>query len=64
MNHLSESYPKIILEIEPADSGEDASRRYSFYQRNNFSLIDTTHVQPSYGEGKISESVVACQLYS
>lgn len=54
MNHLSESYPKIILEIEPADSGEDASRRYSFYQRNNFSLIDTTHVQPSYGEGKKS----------
>lgn len=54
MNHLSESYPKIILEIEPADSGEDASRRYSFYQRNNFSLIDTTHVQPSYGKGKKS----------
>jgi len=54
MNHLSESYPNIILEIEPAELSEDASRRYSFYQRNNFSLIDTTHVQPSYGEGKKS----------
>ena len=54
MNHLSESYPNIILEIEPAELSEDASRRYTFYQRNNFSLIDTTHVQPSYGEGKKS----------
>lgn len=52
MNHLSDNYPQIILEIEPAELSEDASRRYSFYQRNNFSLIDTTHVQPSYGEGK------------
>ncbi|WP_288375052.1 GNAT family N-acetyltransferase [Chryseobacterium culicis] len=54
MHHLSESYPNIILEIEPAEMSEDASRRYSFYQRNNFTLIDTTHVQPSYGEGKKS----------
>lgn len=54
MDHLSESYPNIILEIEPAELSEDASRRYSFYQRNNFSLIDTTHIQPSYGEGKKS----------
>lgn len=54
MHHLSESYPNIILEIEPAELSEDASRRYSFYQRNNFTLIDTTHVQPSYGEGKKS----------
>ncbi|RKE71949.1 GNAT family N-acetyltransferase [Chryseobacterium sp. AG363] len=54
MNHLSDNYPQIILEIEPAELSEDASRRYSFYQRNNFSLIDTNHVQPSYGEGKKS----------
>ena len=54
ISHLLESYPNIILEIEPADLGGDAERRYSFYQRNNFSLIDTTHVQPSYGEGKKS----------
>ncbi|WNI35842.1 GNAT family N-acetyltransferase [Chryseobacterium sp. SG20098] len=54
MNHLSDNYLQIILEIEPAELSEDASRRYSFYQRNNFSLIDTNHVQPSYGEGKKS----------
>jgi len=54
MNHLSENYPRIILEIEPTELSEDASRRYSFYQRNNFTLIDTNHIQPSYGEGKKS----------
>lgn len=54
MGHLLETYPKIILEIEPADLSEDAQRRYSFYQRNSFSLIDTNHIQPSYGEGKQS----------
>lgn len=50
--HLLKSYPRIILEIEPEDLNEDAKRRYAFYQRNNFELIDPTHVQPSYGEGK------------
>lgn len=54
MGSLLESYPKIILEIEPEDLNEDAKRRYSFYQRNSFGLIDTTYVQPSYGEGKKS----------
>ncbi|PWN63012.1 GNAT family N-acetyltransferase [Chryseobacterium phosphatilyticum] len=54
VSHLTENYPKVILEIEPADLSEDAARRYSFYQRNNFSLIDTAHIQPSYGEGKQS----------
>ncbi|MFS4432151.1 GNAT family N-acetyltransferase [Chryseobacterium sp. S90] len=54
INHISENYPGVILEIEPADLSEDAARRYSFYQRNDFSLIDDTHIQPSYGEGKKS----------
>ncbi|CAH0291947.1 GNAT family N-acetyltransferase [Chryseobacterium sp. Bi04] len=54
IEHLLETYPKIILEIEPADLSEDAQRRYSFYQRNSFSLIDNSHIQPSYGEGKQS----------
>lgn len=52
IGHLLATYPKVILEIEPEDLGEDAKRRYSFYQRNSFSLIDSTHIQPSYGEGK------------
>lgn len=54
MTHLLENYPRIILEIEPAELSEDATRRYSFYQRNSFEMIDTTYIQPSYGEGKQS----------
>lgn len=54
MAHLLETYPRIILEIEPEDLGEDAKRRHSFYQRNGFSLVDSTYIQPSYGEGKQS----------
>ncbi|MBB4806431.1 hypothetical protein HNP38_001727 [Chryseobacterium defluvii] len=50
--YLFKNFPRIILEIEPEHSGDDAKRRYSFYQKNGFSLIDETYVQPSYGEGK------------
>ncbi len=50
--YLFENYPRIILEIEPDHLGEDAKRRYAFYQRNGFSLIDEMYVQPSYGKDK------------
>ncbi len=50
--YLFENYPRIILEIEPDHLGDDAKRRYSFYQRNGFHLIDEMYVQPSYGPGK------------
>lgn len=50
--YLFENYPRIILEIEPEHLGDDAKRRYSFYQRNGFNLIDEMYVQPSYGQGK------------
>ncbi len=50
--YLFENHPRIILEIEPEHLGEDAKRRYSFYQKNGFSLIDEMYVQPSYGKGK------------
>jgi hypothetical protein len=63
MNHLLENYPRIILEIEPEELN-DAKRRYSFYQRNSFSLIDTTYVQPSYGEGKQSLNLWLLANYS
>jgi ribosomal protein S18 acetylase RimI-like enzyme len=53
-DYLFKNYPRIILEIEPEHLNEDAKRRFSFYQRNNFNLIDETYVQPSYGEGKKS----------
>ncbi|PKF72378.1 GNAT family N-acetyltransferase [Chryseobacterium sp. PMSZPI] len=64
VGHLLENYPSVILEIEPADLSEDAQRRYSFYQRNNFSLIDTTYIQPSYGEGKQSLNLWLLANYS
>ncbi|WP_419868900.1 GNAT family N-acetyltransferase [Chryseobacterium sp. CT-SW4] len=50
--YLFKNYPRIVLEIEPEHLGEDAKRRYSFYQKNGFHLIDEMYVQPSYGEGK------------
>ncbi|MCD1118819.1 GNAT family N-acetyltransferase [Chryseobacterium turcicum] len=53
-DYLFKNYPRIILEIEPEDLNEDAKRRFSFYKRNGFNLIDETYVQPSYGEGKKS----------
>ena len=52
--YLFENYPRIILEIEPDHLGDDAKRRYSFYLKNGFTLIDEMYVQPSYGEGKKS----------
>lgn len=51
-NYLFENYPRIILEIEPEHLNENAARRYAFYQRNGFRLIDEMYVQPSYGKGK------------
>jgi ribosomal protein S18 acetylase RimI-like enzyme len=53
-NYLFENYSRIILEIEPEHLDDDAKRRYSFYQKNGFKLIDEMYVQPSYGEGKNS----------
>ncbi|MGO4708096.1 GNAT family N-acetyltransferase [Chryseobacterium sp. 2TAF14] len=53
-DYLFKNHPRIILEIEPEQLNEDAKRRFSFYQRNGFNLIDEMYVQPSYGEGKKS----------
>ncbi|KFF08443.1 N-acetyltransferase [Chryseobacterium luteum] len=50
--YLFKNHPRIILEIEPGHLGDDAKRRYSFYQKNGFTLIDEMYIQPSYGEGK------------
>lgn len=53
-NYLFKNYPRIILEIEPESLNDDSKRRFSFYQRNGFNLIDEMYIQPSYGEGKKS----------
>ncbi|WP_027380313.1 GNAT family N-acetyltransferase [Chryseobacterium daeguense] len=52
INYLFENYPRIVLEVEHGHSNDDALRRFSFYQKNGFHLIDELYVQPSYGEGK------------
>ncbi|CAA7194193.1 GNAT family N-acetyltransferase [Chryseobacterium potabilaquae] len=49
---LFANYPRIILEIEPGHLGEECQRRYSFYTKNGFTIIDEMYIQPSYGEGK------------
>lgn len=51
-DYLFTNYPRIVLEIEHETLNEDAKRRYFFYQKNGFQLIDEMYVQPSYGEGK------------
>ncbi|MCW3161997.1 GNAT family N-acetyltransferase [Chryseobacterium oryctis] len=50
--YLFKNHPRIVLEIEPENLGDDAKRRYAFYQKNGFKLIDENYIQPSYGEGK------------
>lgn len=54
INYLLKNYPRIVLEIEPENLNENAQRRFSFYQRQGFSLIDELYIQPSYGDGKKS----------
>ncbi|WP_407403616.1 GNAT family N-acetyltransferase [Chryseobacterium sp.] len=51
-DYLFENHDKIILEIEHETLNDYAKMRYTFYQKNGFSIIDETYVQPSYGEGK------------
>lgn len=62
--YLFKTYPRIVLEIEPDHLGDDAKRRYAFYQRNGFTLIDEMYVQPSYGEGKNSLDLWLLANYS
>ncbi len=50
--YLFQNHPRIVLEIGPEHTGEDAARRYAFYQKNGFRLIDEMYVQPSYGKNK------------
>ena len=54
ISHLFQEYPKIVLEIEPETLDDLAKKRYHFYQRNGFNIIDENYIQPSYGDGKPS----------
>lgn len=50
--HLFTLHPRIVLEIEPRDLNENSQRRFSFYQKHGFHLIDEMYVQPSYSSMK------------
>ncbi len=49
---LFKKYSRIILEVEPADLNEDATRRIYFYGENGFSVVDETYMQPAYSPEK------------
>lgn len=52
LSNLSKIYPKILLESEPADLDEIASKRIAFYNRNGFETIDKNYIQPAYDNTK------------
>jgi ribosomal protein S18 acetylase RimI-like enzyme len=54
LESLEEKFEKIVLETEPDSLSEIAARRFQFYQRNGFNIIEKNYLQPSYGEGKSS----------
>lgn len=58
LSSLKSIYLKIILETEPENLGEIASRRINFYKRNGFQIISDTYIQPSYGDGKPPISLI------
>lgn len=41
----------LLLEVEPAETSRQASERISFYNRNNFAMLDVDYIQPPYGPG-------------
>ncbi|MXV37190.1 GNAT family N-acetyltransferase [Flavobacteriaceae bacterium Ap0902] len=48
LEHLIQDNMLVLLETEPNDYGEMATRRIKFYERNGFTIIDKNHVQPAY----------------
>ncbi|MEJ8591269.1 GNAT family N-acetyltransferase [Riemerella anatipestifer] len=53
LNYLKNKFPLIVLESEPDSLGELASRRLNFYQRNGFTVLDKSYIQPAYSEDKM-----------
>lgn len=51
MNVLSDSFSRILLEVEPPETGADAERRIRFYERNGFTALPFSWQQPSYHPG-------------
>lgn len=55
LDALVEASESVILEVEPAVTGDDASRRIKFYRRHGFFLHeDIDYIQPPYSPDKPS----------
>ncbi|MDY3318015.1 GNAT family N-acetyltransferase [Riemerella anatipestifer] len=52
LNYLKNKFPLVVLESEPENLGELASRRLGFYQRNGFVILDKGYIQPAYSKDK------------
>ncbi len=44
----------IVLEVEPLSNDAATQKRIAFYQRNGFTIADTTYQQPPYRKGEQS----------
>ncbi len=42
----------IVLEVEPLSNDTTTQKRIAFYQRNGFTIADTTYQQPPYRKGE------------
>ena len=49
---LTENLGNIVLETEPKELSDIAERRVGFYQKNGFSVLDKSYIQPSYSQDK------------
>ncbi len=43
-----------LMEVEPTDSNEFASRRIAYYERNGYKIFDKSYKQPSYSDSNLS----------
>ena len=41
----------LVIEVEPPESSDEATRRIGFYTRNGFEIVSTTYIQPPYRPG-------------
>lgn len=64
LEYLKEKFGNIVLETEPESFSENAKRRLGFYQRNGYLTIEEKYLQPSYGEGKTSLTLLLLANYT
>ncbi|MDY3548068.1 GNAT family N-acetyltransferase [Riemerella anatipestifer] len=63
LDYLKSKFPLVVLESEPENLGELASRRLNFYQRNGFVILDKNYIQPAYSKGKMPVNMCLLGTY-